>query len=101
MSWTIKFLIYVRKVFNIVDDDPAPRTEVLEFAHQLLEEKFPKSKKIISAPEKPEPCTDKGARAEKRVSNALMKKDLGVNLIHPSYRSGLRSIIEQMDGQSL
>ncbi|XP_051115513.1 uncharacterized protein LOC127240731 isoform X2 [Andrographis paniculata] len=62
------------KIYNIVDDDPAPRAEVFEYAKKL-----------------------KTAMGEKRVSNARMKKELGVNLLHPSYRSGLRSIIEQMN----
>lgn len=39
----------------------------------------------------------RGLRGEKRVSNARMKKELGVRLLHPSYRSGLQSIIDQMD----
>lgn len=38
-----------------------------------------------------------GLSGEKRVSNARMKKELGVRLLHPSYRSGLQSIIDQMD----
>ncbi|KAK4426312.1 hypothetical protein Salat_1399700 [Sesamum alatum] len=87
------------KIYNIVDDDPAPRTEVFELAQKLIEGKFPGSYgEQYKSPERAESLvTEKASRGEKRVSNARMKKELGVKLIHPTYRSGLRSIIENMD----
>ncbi|KAL3813548.1 hypothetical protein ACJIZ3_014816 [Penstemon smallii] len=88
------------KIYNIVDDDPAPRTEVFSLAQKLVEEKFPK--KINMAPERSESVAiEKGSRGEKRVSNARLKKELGVKLTHPTYRSGLQSIIENMDSSHL
>ncbi|KAK1410244.1 hypothetical protein QVD17_36779 [Tagetes erecta] len=82
------------RIYNIVDDDPSPRTEVFSFAHKLINEKWPTlSKKRATG----EPATEKGnLRGEKRVSNARMKEELGVRLIHPSYRSGLQSICDQI-----
>lgn len=86
-----------RVVYNIVDDDPAPREEVFEYARKLVEKKWPglnlrhleqKDLSIVKT---------RNARGEKRVSNALMKKELGVQLLYPDYRSGLQSIIDQIE----
>lgn len=88
--------VYFSKLVNIVDDDPAPRSEVFEYAQKLVEENFPNSRKQNDTPGRSELLTVAGARGEKRVSNSLLKKQLGVELIHPSYRSGLCSIIEGM-----
>ncbi|KAL6562804.1 hypothetical protein OROHE_005391 [Orobanche hederae] len=87
------------KIYNIVDDDPAPREEVFEFARKLVEEKLPGHGKQdvyaegaeSSISEKPQP-----PKAEKRVSNAHLKEELGVHLLHPTYRSGLGGIVEEM-----
>ncbi|KAH6806480.1 Rossmann-fold superfamily protein [Perilla frutescens var. frutescens] len=85
------------KTYNIVDDDPAPREEVFEFAQKLVEEKFPGRGKQYIYPERAESLfLKKPLRAEKRVSNARMKKELGVNLLYPTYRSGLQGIMELM-----
>ncbi|KAJ0704159.1 putative NAD(P)-binding domain superfamily [Helianthus annuus] len=82
------------RIYNIVDDDPAPRTEVFSYAHELINEKWPsRIKKIVID----EQYTEKGSlRGEKRVVNARMKKELGVRLIHPSFRTGLQSICDQI-----
>ncbi|GER42977.1 NAD(P)-binding Rossmann-fold superfamily protein [Striga asiatica] len=87
------------KIYNIVDDDPAPREEVFELAHKLVDEKFPGRINLhISSEREKSLIMDKiSGRGEKRVSNARMKKELGVKLIHPTYTSGLQSIIKQID----
>ncbi|XP_048444437.1 protein YeeZ isoform X1 [Pyrus x bretschneideri] len=87
-----------RRVYNIVDDDPAPREEVFEYARDLVEKKWPGWIKQPSEQKESLVIANKrGLRGEKRASNARMKNELGVRLLHPSYRSGLQSIIEQMD----
>ncbi|KAL0380954.1 UNVERIFIED_CONTAM: hypothetical protein Sangu_0159700 [Sesamum angustifolium] len=54
--------------------------------------------KQYKSPERAESLvTEKAPGREKRVSNSRMKKELRVKLIHPTYRSGLRSIIDNMD----
>ncbi|KAG6704994.1 hypothetical protein I3842_07G159600 [Carya illinoinensis] len=85
-----------RRVYNIVDDDPAPREEVFAYASDLIEKKWPG--RIKQSASRSESLIGKGGRrGEKRVSNARMKKELGVRLLHPSYRSGLQSIINHME----
>lgn len=102
----INFLVFVfhsRQVYNIVDDDPAPRMEVFMWAQNLVEQKFPGHvKQPTISPEREESLIlDKVSRGYKRVSNARMKKELGVKLFHPNYRSGLLSIIDHMDNPYL
>ncbi|CAH9102181.1 unnamed protein product [Cuscuta epithymum] len=83
------------RVYNIVDDDPASRKEVLRFAQSLVEKKWPD--RVIKQCNPNGDSLDKGAyRGEKRVSNARMKEELGVKLLYPTYKSGLVSIIEHM-----
>ncbi|KAJ4701998.1 putative NAD dependent epimerase/dehydratase [Melia azedarach] len=85
-------------MYNVVDDDPAPREEVFVYARDLVEKKWPgrlgQSRSLDKTDALPE---QENSRGEKRVSNARIKKELGVRLRHPSYKSGLQSIIDQMD----
>ncbi|XP_021284189.1 uncharacterized protein LOC110416511 isoform X1 [Herrania umbratica] len=87
-----------RRVYNVVDDDPAPRKEVFAYALDLVEKKWPALiKDFTSPPWEADSFIQKAtSRGEKQVSNARMKKELAVKLLHPSYKSGLQSIIEQM-----
>lgn len=77
----------------MVDDDPAPRKEVFLFAEELIEGKWPGKAKRSGA-EDAEIGRENDSQGEKRVLNTRLKEELGVRLIHPSYRSGLRSILD-------
>ena len=77
-----------------MDDDPAPREEVFEFARKLVEEKLPG--RVYAERGDQVLVSEKPSKSTKRVSNARMKKELGVNLHYPSYRSGLGCIMENM-----
>ncbi|XP_047308258.1 protein YeeZ [Impatiens glandulifera] len=83
------------RVYNVVDDNPAPRAEVFSYAQDLIEEKWGKQLKIISK-ESSESRSLK-SRGEKRVCNDRIKKELGVKLMYEDYRSGLKSIVEDMN----
>ncbi|KAL2318789.1 hypothetical protein Fmac_032665 [Flemingia macrophylla] len=83
------------EVYNIVDDDPAPREEVFEYAMKLVEKKWPELKlRSVEQRQKEMPIVN--PRGEKRVSNDRMKRELGVQLLYPDYRSGLNSIIDNI-----
>ncbi|KAF3605276.1 hypothetical protein DY000_02045886 [Brassica cretica] len=84
-----------REIYNIVDDDPAPREEVFQYALELIEKRW--KRKIETKPFLYESREQSSLRGEKRVSNEHMKNKLGVKLLHPSYKSGLQSIGEKMD----
>lgn len=96
MAYNVGRLIF-SKIYNIVDDDPASREEVFEYARKLVERKWPGL--IIQQHEELETSSNvetRNVRGEKRVSNARMKKELGVRLLYPDYRTGLQSILDQM-----
>eukprot|EP00258_Populus_trichocarpa_P035310 XP_024451329.1 uncharacterized protein LOC7479721 isoform X2 [Populus trichocarpa] len=87
-----------RGIYNIVDDDPAPREEVFTYAEDLIKKKWPGHTKWSSnSASAASPTKKDNSRGDKRVSNMRMKRELGVRLLHPSYRSGLLSIIDQME----
>ncbi|KAK3009269.1 hypothetical protein RJ639_013834 [Escallonia herrerae] len=87
-----------RKFYNIVDDDPASRIEVFKFAQNLVEKKWPGQVKQSTTPDIVESSLSEGTlRGEKRVSNARMKRELGLRLLYPSYRAGLQSVIDCID----
>ncbi|XAR64148.1 hypothetical protein NMG60_11024388 [Bertholletia excelsa] len=85
------------KIYNIVDDDPSPRLEVFSYAWDLVDRKWPGHIKHRGPLHGSPPfSTDTSRMGEKRVSNIRMKEELGVRLIHPSYKSGLKNIVEHM-----
>lgn len=89
---------FFRRIYNIVDDDPASRKEVFAYALDLVEKKWPSLVKEITSHERAEPFVQKTTlKGEKRVSNAHMKNELAVQLLYPSYKSGLQSIIDQTE----
>eukprot|EP00850_Spirogloea_muscicola_P009005 SM000049S16776 [mRNA] locus=s49:632104:634269:+ [translate_table: standard] len=108
------------RIYNIVDDDPAPRREVMAFAKSLLsgacnaepqqdchetpamghgsicednclkEAAVGESEAVCLT--EPQEESQQGHTVEKRVSNARIKLELGTRLVHPDYRSGLKAI---------
>ena len=76
-------------VYNVVDDDPAPRLEVEAFARELLYGGS-ESDEVAQSGWDPRSST-------KRVSNSKIKQELGVELKHPGYQSGLRAILDGGD----
>ncbi|KAF8024287.1 hypothetical protein BT93_F1472 [Corymbia citriodora subsp. variegata] len=85
-------------IYNVVDDDPAPREEVFKYAEDLVKSKFSGCFQEDNYPDQTESTIQRVSRRdEKRVLNSRLKQELGIKLLHPSYKSGLRSIIEQID----
>ncbi|MGR3761143.1 SDR family oxidoreductase [Roseobacteraceae bacterium NS-SX3] len=85
-------------VYNVCDDDPAPPQDVLGYAAELLG--LPTPAEV--------PFDEAGMSAmarsfygeNKRVSNRRIKKELGVELAYPDYRSGLIAVREAEDLES-
>jgi nucleoside-diphosphate-sugar epimerase len=78
-------------VYNVCDDDPAPPWEVIEYAAELLGVAPPPTVPFEQAQ-----LSDM-ARSfyddNKRVRNERIKRELGVQLKYPSYRTGLRALL--------
>jgi nucleoside-diphosphate-sugar epimerase len=78
--------------YNVCDDDPAPPAEVIEHACRLLGVEPPPAVPFEEAALSPM------ARSfyddNKRVRNGRIKRELGVRLAYPSYRDGLKALLE-------
>lgn len=77
-------------IYNLADDEPAPPQDVIAFAARLLgvapPEEIPVDEAQLSS-------MARSFYVEcKRVSNARIKARLGVRLLYPTYREGLRAI---------
>ena len=79
------------RIYNVSDDEPAPPQDVVAHAAELL-----------GLPVPPEIAYETAGLAgmaasfwaeSKRVSNARIKADLGVELMYPTYREGLRALV--------
>lgn len=66
------------RIFNVVDDTPAPRAEILAWLSQRLN---------LPLPTSPGPAGQEKGRSNKRVSNAKLRA-LGWSPAYPSYREG-------------
>ncbi len=78
-------------IYNLCDDDPAPPQDVIGHAAELLGLPLP--------PEVPFEQADLTPMARsfyaesKRVRNDLIKTELGMKLLYPDYRHGLRALL--------
>ena len=77
-------------VYNLADDFPSSPAEVIRYACQLLgtEDLLPTSLDDPAISE----MTRSFYQENKRVSNRLIKEELKVELLHPSYREGLEDL---------
>ena len=84
------------RAYNLCDDDPAPPQDVLAHAAALLG--------LPPPPEVPYDEADLGPMARsfyaenKRVRNDRIKDELGISLIHPTYREGLAAMLDGAGG---
>lgn len=80
-------------VYNVADDEPAPSEDLVRYGAELLGVKPP--------PEVPFEQAELSEMAlgfygeNKRVSNARIKEELGVELAYPTYREGLDAVLRE------
>jgi len=93
------------KIYNLADDEPAPRLVVMGFAHKLLCDVGNNNSTVIQGFVGEERTTtvrkmservQRRSRDRKQVSNAKMKQELLApnDLKFPTFREGLKSILE-------
>jgi nucleoside-diphosphate-sugar epimerase len=82
-------------VYNVCDDDPAPPQDVLGHAAELLGLPVPAEVPFDEAGMTPMARSFYGEN--KRVRNRRMKEELGVKLLFPTYREGLRAVLAAED----
>jgi nucleoside-diphosphate-sugar epimerase len=85
-------------VYNVCDDDPAAPADVVAFACELLGVEPPPLVPLEAAGLSP---MARSFHADnRRVDNARIKRELGVELTYPSFRDGLRAILAAEEGRS-
>jgi len=77
-------------VFNVSDDEPAPPEDVVAYAAELLGLPAPPAIPFREAGLSGLAATFWAE--SKRVSNTRIRRDLGVELLYPTYREGLRAL---------
>ncbi|MEO0862664.1 MAG: SDR family oxidoreductase [Pseudomonadota bacterium] len=78
-------------IYNLCDDDPAPPEDVIAHAATLLGLPLPPQEDFATADMTP---MARSFYAEsKRVRNDRIKDELGVDLLYPDYRAGLRALL--------
>ncbi|AWM03137.1 SDR family oxidoreductase [Bradyrhizobium amphicarpaeae] len=77
-------------IWNVCDDEPTPPQDVIAYAAELMG--------VAPPPEEDFATAEMSAMARSfyassaRVSNAKLKRELGVALVHPNYRHGLDAL---------
>jgi hypothetical protein len=84
--------------WNVCDDEPAPPQDVVTFAASLMGMAPPPEQDFAEA-EMSEMARSFYASSN-RVSNARLKRDLGIALMFPTYRDGLTALWQAGEGKS-
>ena len=88
-------------IFNVADDEPTPPGEPLAFAAQLLGRAPPPEVTFAEAAPSMSPMALSFWQDCRRVRNGKLKRELGVNLLYPTYREGLRALQASPQSPSL
>jgi nucleoside-diphosphate-sugar epimerase len=83
-------------LYNVADDEPAPPQDVIAQAAQLLG--FPVPPEVAFDEADMSPMARSFYADSKRVRNDRIKERLGVRLRYPTYREGLRAILDEERG---
>jgi nucleoside-diphosphate-sugar epimerase len=78
-------------IYNLCDDEPAPNSDVIAYAADLLGQAPPPE--IALADANLSPAAMRFYAESKRVSNTRAKGELGWRPAYPTYREGLRAIL--------
>ena len=78
-------------VYNVCDDDPASPEDVMSLAAALLG--LPEPPMVPFEDAEMTPMARSFYAENKRVRNGRIKAELGVKLIYPTYREGLRGVL--------
>ena len=77
--------------FNVADDEPAPPQDLVTYAAELMGAPPPPEVPFEDASMTPMARSFYGDN--RRISNRAIKRALGLQLLYPTYRDGLRAIL--------
>lgn len=83
------------QVVNVCDDLPAEPADVQRYAADLLGEILPAARPYAEAMETMSPMARSFWAENRRVSNQRLCQELGYQLLHADFRSGMRDCLEQ------
>lgn len=81
--------------YNVCDDEPAPPGDVVTYACELLGVEPPPWEPFEEAAKSMSAMGRSFYGESKRCRNDRIKTDLGVTLTYPTYREGLRALLEE------
>ncbi|HKM87056.1 MAG TPA: NAD-dependent epimerase/dehydratase family protein [Xanthobacteraceae bacterium] len=79
-------------IFNVADDEPSPPSDPIVFAAQLLGRDPPPEVAFAETAPSMSPMALSFWQECRRVRNDKLKRELGVTLLYPTYREGLRAL---------
>jgi dTDP-4-dehydrorhamnose reductase len=82
-------------IFNVADDEPTPPGEPMAYAAQLMAVTPPPEIPFEAAAQTMSPMALSFWQECRRVRNNKLKNELGVSLLYPTYREGLRTLLAQ------
>jgi dTDP-4-dehydrorhamnose reductase len=85
-------------VFNVADDEPSPPGDPIVFAAELLGVAPPPQIAFADAAPSMSPMALSFWQECRRVRNDKLKRELGVTLRYPTYREGLRALLNAGSG---
>lgn len=87
------------RIYNVCDDEPAEPSVVLEHACALLGVAPPPAVPFEQAMRDMSPMARSFWNDHRRVLNARIKRELGIELAYPDYRAGLRGVLATEGGR--
>jgi nucleoside-diphosphate-sugar epimerase len=88
------FTLRAAGIFNVADDEPGPPGDPIVFAAQLLGRDPPPEIPFAEAAPSMSPLALSFWQECRRVRNDKLKRELGVSLLYPTYREGLRALFD-------
>lgn len=86
----------VGSIYNVCDNDPAPPEDVIAYAAELLGMPIPEAVDFETA--EMTPMARSFYAESKKVRNDKIKTELGIDLLYPDYKSGLKALYAQEIG---
>tara|TARA_B100000678_G_scaffold76794_1_gene63262 strand:+ start:2716 stop:3603 length:888 start_codon:yes stop_codon:yes gene_type:complete len=84
------------KIINIADDNPCSQIEVIRYSYKLLKMQMPEQIDFEEAKKNLSPIALSFWEENRKVSNDLLCKTLGYQLIHKDYKSGLQNCLKHL-----
>lgn len=86
----------IGSIYNVCDNEPAPPEDVIAYAAELLD--LPTPAAIDYETAEMTPMARSFYAESKKVRNDKIKTELGVDLLYPDYKSGLKALLAQEIG---